>query len=51
MNANEIFKKGRKFKNKEEYRRAKRMKHLKVAVLVVTDREGNLLLNRLERKK
>ena len=44
-------KKGRKFKNKEEYRKAKRKKHPKVAVLVVTDREGNLLFKQVGEKK
>ena len=43
--------KGRKFKNKEEYRRAKKKKHPKVAVLVVTDREGNLLFKQVGEKK
>ncbi|HOV56123.1 MAG TPA: IS1595 family transposase, partial [Bacteroidales bacterium] len=43
--------KGRKFKNKEEYRKAKNKKHPKVAVLVVTDREGNLLFKQVGEKK
>ena len=43
--------KGRKFKSKEEYRRAKKKKHPKVAVLVVTDREGNLLFKQVGEKK
>jgi len=43
--------KGRKFKNKEEYQRAKKKKHPKVAILVVTDREGNLLFKQVGEKK
>ena len=43
--------KGRKFKSKEEYQRAKRKKHPKVAILVVTDREGNLLFKQVGEKK
>ncbi|OQC47851.1 MAG: ISXO2-like transposase domain protein [Bacteroidetes bacterium ADurb.Bin035] len=43
--------KGRKFKNKEEYQKAKKKKHPKVAVLVVTDREGNLLFKQVGEKK
>jgi transposase-like protein len=43
--------KGRKFKSLEEYERARKKKHPKVAVLVVTDREGNLLFKQVGEKK
>ncbi|MBK6934891.1 MAG: hypothetical protein IPH17_07485 [Bacteroidales bacterium] len=35
----------------KEYEKAKKKKHPKVAVLVMTDREGNLLFKHVGRKK
>ena len=43
--------KGRKYKDIEEYEKAKKKRHPKVAVLVVTDREGNLLFKHAGDKK
>ncbi|NLY23324.1 MAG: IS1595 family transposase, partial [Bacteroidales bacterium] len=43
--------KGRKYKDREEYEKAKKKRHPKVAVLVVTDREGNLLFKHVGDKK
>ena len=43
--------KGRKYRNRKEYKKAKKKKHPKVAVLVMTDREGNLLFKHVGRKK
>jgi len=43
--------KGRKYKSREEYEKAKKKRHPKVAVLVVTDREGNLLFKHVGDKK
>ena len=43
--------KGRKYRSRKEYEKAKKKKHPTVAVLVMTDRDGNLLFKHVGRKK
>ena len=43
--------KGRKYRSRKEYEIAKKKKHSIVAVLVMTDREGNLLFKHVGRNK
>ena len=43
--------KGCKYRSRKEYEKAKKKIHSKVAVLVMTDREGNLLFKHVGRKK
>ena len=43
--------KGRKYRSRKEIEKAKIKKHTKVAVLVMTDREGNLLFKHVGSKK
>ena len=42
--------KGRKYRSRKEYEKAKKKNHPKLAELLMTDREGNLLFKLLGRK-